>query len=128
MSRAKLKDVKWRKIHAPKPWHPKERGEELIGYYVGRTLKSGRWGQYEVAVVAVPYKGTYTVSGTALIQLLDSGMVGRGEAVRIQFLGMKELSSSTENERREMKLFDLYVGENAAADDLPVEGDHEQPD
>lgn len=128
MSRVKqgLKDVKWRKIHAPKPWHPKEAGEELVGFYVGRTKKSGSYGQYEVLVIAVPYKGTYTISGTALIQLADSGMVGRGEAVRIVFLGRKDIS--TESEKREMKLFELYVGEGSTADDLPDDLPDDAPD
>lgn len=110
---SKLKQVKWRKINAPSTWRPQD-GEELIGYYVGRTKRDGSFGPYEVVLVAVPYKGTYMVSGTKLIQLMDSGMLVRGDAVRIKFLGNKDIG-----EERTMKDFELYVGELEAADDLP---------
>jgi hypothetical protein len=37
MKRASLKDnVKWRKISKPETWRPKP-GDELIGFYVGRS-------------------------------------------------------------------------------------------
>lgn len=111
---SKLKCVKWRKINAPSTWRPQD-GEELIGYYVGRTKRDGSFGPYEVVLVAVPYKGTYIVSGTKLIQLMDSGMLVRGDAVRIKFLGNKDIG-----EERTMKDFELYVGELEAADDLPA--------
>ena len=116
MSQAyKLKNVKWRKISAPATWRPVE-GEELIGFYAGRTKREGNFGQYEVVIVLVPYKGAYMVSGTALIQLVDAAMLTRGDAVRIKFCGRKELP-----EDREMKLFELYVGEQQAAEDMPAE-------
>lgn len=119
MSQAsKLKEMKWRKINAPTTWKPQP-GEELIGYYGGRTLRDGQFGQYTVVIVAVPYKGTYMISGTKLIQLFDSAMLARGEAVRVKFLGRKDIS--TEDEKREMKEFELYVGELEAADDMPAE-------
>lgn len=111
---SKLKNVKWRKINAPTTWRPED-GEELIGYYIGRSKREGSFGQYEVVVVAVPYKGTYMISGTKLIQLMDSGMLVRGDAVRIKFLGRKDIG-----EDREMKEFELYVGELEHEDDVPA--------
>lgn len=111
----KLKNVKWRKVTAPAVWYPKD-GDELVGYYSGRTKRDGSYGQYEVVIVLVPYKGTYTVSGTALIQLADAAMLTRGDAVRIKFLGRKPLE-----EGHEMKLFELYVGEVETAEDMPEE-------
>lgn len=114
MSQAsKLKNVKWRKINAPSTWRPQD-GEELVGYYVGRTKRDGSFGPYEVVLVTVPYKGTYMISGTKLIQLMDSGMLVRGDAVRIKFLGNKDIG-----EERTMKDFELYVGELEREDDVP---------
>lgn len=111
----KLSEVKWRRITAPLVWRPVA-GEELIGYYVGRTKRDGAFGQYEVVVIAVPYKGTFTVSGTGLLNLVDSGMVTRGQAIRIFFGGYLDLG-----EGKQMKQFELYVGETERADDLPPE-------
>ena len=111
----KLKEMKWRKISAPKPWNPKENGTELIGYYAGRTKREGIHGQYEVVTVLVPYKGAFMVSGTCLIQLADSAMLTRGDAVRIVFVERKQL-----DEDREMKVFELYVGEGEALSDTEL--------
>jgi len=111
-SAAKLKDMKWRKVSAPKPWNPKENGAELIGYYAGRTKRDGKFGQYEVMTVIVPYKGMLLVSGTVLIQLADAAMLSRGDAVRIVFVERKQL-----DDERQMKVFELYVGEAEALSD-----------
>lgn len=111
---SKLKNVKWRKISAPTTWRP-EAGEELVGFYAGRTKREGNFGQYEVVIVAVPYKGSFMISGTKLIQLFDSAQLTRGEAVRVVFLGRKDIG-----EDREMKEFELYVGELEAVDDMPA--------
>lgn len=123
MSKAsQLKNVKWHKVSAPAPWHPKD-GEELIGYYGGRTTRQGAFGQYDVVLVLVPFKGAFMVSGTRLIQLVDAAMLGRGDAMRIVYLGKKQLEDD-----REMKLFELYIGELPTADDMPAEdADEAQP-
>lgn len=99
------KNIKWRKIKRPKSWRPKEANEELIGYYVGRTLKNGQWGQYEVITV-VTDDGTFMVNGTQLIQLADVAMLEYGAAIRIKFLGMKKTGGD-----HEMKEFELYVND-----------------
>jgi len=111
----KLKNVKWRKVSAPKPWNPKEGGSELIGYYTGRSKRDGVHGQYEVLTVTVPYKGVFLVSGTILIQLADAAMLSRGDAVRIVFVERKQL-----DEERTMKVFELYVGEAEALGDTEL--------
>jgi hypothetical protein len=117
-SAAKLKTMKWREISAPKAWNPKENGEELIGYYAGRTKRDGKFGQYEVVTVLVPYKGAFMVSGTVLIQLADAAMLTRGDAVRIVFVERKQL-----DEERTMKVFKLFVGEqeSLAEAEMPEE-------
>lgn len=116
-SAAKLKDMKWRKIHAPTVWRPQD-GDELVGYYAGRSLRDGLHGQYEVATVLVPYKGAFLISGTQLIQLFDSAMISRGDAVRVVFKGRKPLEGE-----REMKMFELYVGEapTLSEDEMPTD-------
>jgi len=111
----KLKNMRWRKINAPQTWRP-EAGDELIGFYGGRTKREGSFGQYEVVIVLVPYKGAFMVSGTALIQLCDAATLIRGDAIRILYLGMKDLP-----EDKQMKMFELYVGEIERADDIPDE-------
>lgn len=111
---SKLKTMKWRKVSAPAPWRPKD-GDELVGYYVGRTSRDGIHGQYEVVVVAVPYKGAYMISGTKILQLTDAAMCARGDAVRVKFLGDIPIGKRG----RTMKDFELYVGELEHVDDLP---------
>lgn len=108
MTKKSLKNVEWRKISAPISWRPKK-GEELIGYYIGRTKKNGKFGQYEVLTVLVPYKGAVMVSGTIIIQLADTALMQPGDAIRIVFLGKKPIG-----EDREMKMFELYVGDGTA--------------
>lgn len=117
----KLKGMKWRKISAPRAWSPRTDGEELTGFYAGRTKRDGKHGQYEVVTVLVPYKGAFMVSGTVLIQLADSAMLTRGDAVRIVYKGRKDLGDD-----RQMKLFELYVGESEALSETEI-NEAEQP-
>ena len=116
----------WRKVQAPTVWRPRI-GEELIGYFGGRTLRNGQHGQYEVALVHVPHTGSFTVSGSALIRLIDAAGVGKGHPVRVVFKGTK----STQNNHTE-KQFDLLVAdlESIAPEDLPeieIDGDEAPP-
>jgi len=115
MAKNNLKSVKWREIKAPTSWRP-EFGDELVGYYMGRTKKNGKFGQYEVVTVLVPYKGAMMCSGTMLIQLADSAMLSAGDPIRIVYCGMKDLS-----EDRQMKTFKMFVGdgEALAEDQIP---------
>lgn len=106
------KKIKWRKIKAPSVWRPIP-GDELIGRYVGRTTRDGQYGQYEVVAISVPYRGVYMISGTMIIQLTDSAMLTRGDAVRVVFVGEKDLRSEDDTRRRYMKKFELYVGEKS---------------
>lgn len=109
----KLKEkYKWTKVHTPHAWYPKP-GDELVGYYNGRTLRNGRHGQYEVVLVSVPYKGTMTVSGTGLINLIDSASIQKGHPICVKFIGLKEL----ENEKS-FKQFELLIADGEV---LPVE-------
>lgn len=107
---------KWNRIHAPRSWQPQAPGEELVGYYGGRTLRNGSFGQYEVALVHVPRGGTRMVSGVAIIQLLDSAFIDKGHPIRIVYKGTQPTTAG-----HDMKLFDLLVaeGEPVALEDLP---------
>lgn len=103
----------WRKVQAPKPWYPKEPGEELIGYYGGRTVRTGAYGQYEVVLVHVPLVGSWMVTGTRLIQLLDAAIINPGHPVRIVWKGLVETAKE-----HKMKDFDVLV---AAGEAIPVD-------
>lgn len=109
----------WRKVEAPKPWRPTELGEELFGYYGGRTLRNGMYGQYEVIIVHVPYKGAFMVSGVKVIQLVDAAMITRGHPIRITWKGLVDVGTDG---KRPMKNFELLVAEDEEAldeDQLP---------
>lgn len=108
MSKKSLKNISWREVKAPTSWRPKK-DEELVGYYMGRTKKNGKFGQYEVLTILVPYKGAMMVSGTIIIQLVDSAMIQPGDAIRIVFQGYKELEGD-----RSMKMFRLFIGDGVA--------------
>lgn len=107
---------RWRKVTAPRPWNPTEVGQELIGYYGGRTLRQGQHGQYEVVIVHVPMDGAYTLTGVRIIQLLDASMAGIGHPVRIVWQGLHETAAG-----HKMKMYDVLVADGDAipADALP---------
>lgn len=107
----------WQKIHLPRVWNPRQAGEELAGYYGGTTKRNGSFGQYDVVIVHVPYRGSYVVSGTEVIQLVDTSMIRKGHPVRIVFKGREEYAP-----KKEKKHFELLVaeGDPLAEDELPV--------
>lgn len=99
--------IKWKRVAAPGLWQPSV-GEELVGYYGGRTTRSGRFGQYDAALVQLPRQaGSRIVSGVKILQLLDSAGLRIGGLVRITYLGMVPLG-----EGRSMRDFALDVEEN----------------
>lgn len=106
----------WRKVQAPKAWRPRDVGEELCGYYGGRTLRNGSFGQYEVLIIHVPHRGSFTVSGVRAIQLMDAALINKGHPVRIVFRGEELLGNG-----RMMRQMDLYVaeGDPLSEDELP---------
>jgi hypothetical protein len=104
---------KWRKVTAPQTWRPTEVGQELVGYYGGRTIREGQFGQYEVVLVHVPLEGSYMLTGTQLIQLLDASMANVGHPIRIVWQGLKETAAG-----HTMKTYEVMVAEGEA---LPAE-------
>lgn len=110
-------EVTWVKLQRPKNWRPKV-GAELVGYYLGQTYRNGKYGQYKVATISVPGEPSsqaFTVSGTTVIQALDTADVQQGQLVRVVFNGYKELKPRHDEDKvRKMKLFDVY----AAAEQL----------
>jgi len=116
-SQAKLLErYGWRRVQAPHPWRPRNVGEELVGFYGGRTLRSGSFGQYEVALVHVPHAGSFTVTGSALIRLLDAAGIGKGHPVRIVWQGTRKTQNNHDEKQFELLVADL---ETIAAEDLP---------
>lgn len=77
----------WVKVEAPRPWDP-EPGDELLGWYGGRTLRNGRFGQYEEVLIHVPRRGMLTASGTELTRLLDASQIVRGHPICVRFMGL----------------------------------------
>lgn len=106
----------WEKVHAPKTWRPKYNGEELVGFYGGRTTKKGPFGQYDVIIVHVPARGAFMVSGTMALQLVDASMIEVGAPMRLVWRGYVAIA-----EERKMKSFELFVvaGETVRAEALP---------
>lgn len=94
---------KWRKVNAPSAWHPNRVGDTVEGTFIGRTIKDGSYGQYQILLITVGAR-TVTISGTVVIQLADAAMLERGDPVKIVFQGHKDLSGD-----RTMKLFEMYV-------------------
>ncbi len=97
---------KWRAVVAPRPWLPVEVGEELIGYYGGRTVRTGAYGQYEVILLHVPLDGCYMLTGTRVIQLMDASGATVGSPVRVIWAGLKETGHG-----HKMKMFEVMVAE-----------------
>lgn len=111
-----LERFEWKKISAPRAWAPQVTGEELVGYYGGRTMRNGSFGQYEVVLVHVPVKGSLTISGIKIIQLLDAAMIRRGHPVRVIYKGHELLANGNT-----MRQFELFVaeGDPINEDELP---------
>ena len=106
----------WRAVTSPQHWRPIEPGAEIVGYYGGRTIKEGNYGQYEVVIVHVPHDGAYTLSGSKIIQLLDAALINVGDPIRVIWQGYKETAKG-----HHMKVYDLLVtdGEALPATVLP---------
>lgn len=115
----------WKKVEAPKAWRPRMLGEELVGFYGGRTTRMGKFGQYDVVLVHVPARGAFIVSGNRLIQLIDASGLDSGDPVMIRWSGHMKLEPNDAGEDRKMKLFEVFVveGDKLSSEDMPqVEG------
>jgi len=108
---ALLERYEWRRVEIPRTWYPKEVGAQLVGFYGGRTTRSGSHGQYDVIIVHVPGHGAYVVSGVKVLQLVDASMADVGDPICVVYKGEKKLA-----EDRKMKLFDLFVAEGEPID------------
>lgn len=106
----------WRKVAAPQSWRPQDLGEEIVGYYGGRTVRNGQFGQYEVVLIHVPYKGTFTVTGTQLIRLIDAACITVTHPIRITWLGGRATSGGKTEKQFSLMVADL---EKVIEDDLP---------
>lgn len=101
-----LQRFQWKKVKAPTTWRPKTVGEQLVGFFGGKTSKNGRYGQYDVIIVHVPLRGSFMISGTGIIQLVDGACVMPGHPVCITWNGVKELGDN-----KTCKQFELQVAE-----------------
>lgn len=117
---------KWKRVQAPRPWYPKE-GDEIAGYYGGKTTRVGKYGSYELAIVHVPNVGTYTITGIMVIQALDSSAVSPGHPVRITFNGMQQARSDSEKTFKTFKV-EVAEGPGIHPDELPILDDEDDLD
>lgn len=110
----------WKPVEIPKTWRPRTLGEELVGFFGGKSVRNGAYGQYEVVLVHVPGRGSFMLTGVRIVQLADASGVDVGWPVRIVWHGTKKIDTDDGEERR-MKLFDLFVaeGDPVAEGDLP---------
>lgn len=113
---------KWKKVEAPRAWRPRYNGEDLVGYYGGKSVRNGAHGQYEVVIVHVPARGAFTISGVRAVQLADTSMMMVGSPMRIVFKGMVSLGND-----HSMKEFELFIPEGEAVPEaaLPSVGDQQ---
>lgn len=103
---AMLQALRWRKVTAPKMWQPAEVGEELTGYYGGRSVRSGSYGEYTVILMHVPERGTLMLSGFEIVQLVDAAQITHGHPVRVRWNGFVELASG-----HKKKSYELFVAD-----------------
>ena len=94
--------ITWEKVAAPEHWRPTRKGQELVGYYRGKTALNGAHGEYTAAIVHAD--GAWYISGARLMRLLDNSGISIGDPVWIVFKGRRALDND-----RTMKDFDLYV-------------------
>lgn len=115
MSKSDLKKVKWKEVEAPSTWRPRK-GEELVGYFMGKTMKNGKFGEYSVITVLVPYKGAVMISGTKIIQLVDTSLIRQGEPIKVVYCGQIDIGGD-----KKMKTFKMYMGEgeSLATENIP---------
>ncbi len=106
---------KWKKVEAPRAWRPRP-GDELLGFYGGKTTKSGRFGSYEAVIVHVPGGPAMLISGVMAVQAADSAMLVVGHPVRFVFKGLKDLG-----EGKTLKQVEMFVADVSSipALDLP---------
>jgi len=109
--------INWRRIERPKTWRPAA-GTTLVGYYIGKSVRDGKHGQYEVVIIGVPvgdgFSRPHMISGTQIVQAIDAGNVQPGNLVRVTFEGMQELKRKRDDGTPfEMKVFVVDVAEGS---------------
>ena len=126
----------WRKVERPKPWRPKIVGEVLLGFYGGKSVRTGMYGEYTTVIVHVPglppAAGSFTLSGIQVVQAFDVADLKIGWPVRVVWTGLEDLGEiveetevagvkSKKTKKKQMKRFDVFVaeGDPVSADELP---------
>jgi hypothetical protein len=117
-----LERYDWKKVVTPKMWHPKKADEELVGFFGGKSVRNGRYGQYEVVIIHIPRRGSLMISGVRIVNLVDASGIDTGWPIRIVWLGEKEIAPGEDGKPRRMKDFDVYIaeGDPISADNLPA--------
>ncbi len=105
------KKHKWKKVNAPKAWRPRTIGEEIVGFYGGRTIRNGPYGQYEVALIRTTDVRAYLVTGVSIIQALDAANLTTEQAIRIVWMGDKDLGRTDDGKPKFMHMYEVYVAD-----------------
>lgn len=105
----------WKQVVTPKVWRPTFIGEELVGFYGGKSQRRGSFGAYDVIIVHVPQRGALIISGTQALQLIDASGIAVGGPVRFIHQGSLDLPGD-----RTMKCFELFVPD----DEQPLAAEH----
>ncbi|HTQ47466.1 MAG TPA: hypothetical protein VMI75_32140 [Polyangiaceae bacterium] len=87
------------------------RYEELVGFFGGKSVRNGRFGQYEVVIVHVPRRGTFMLSGVRIVQLADASGVDVGWPVRIVWKGFSPIKAQEGEEQKSMKVYEMFIAE-----------------
>ena len=61
----------WKRVEAPKRWYPKEVGQELVGFYSGKTVRNGTFGQYEVVLISFPPPASFFFPAFQILKFFD---------------------------------------------------------
>ncbi len=97
-----MRSAKWKKVKGPTTWRP-EINDELVGCFGGRSLRNGSFGPYEIVILHTDDR-TYTVSGTVLLQLVESANPQLGDLLRVVYKGTKPTAL-----QHDIKIFELYT-------------------
>lgn len=107
----KPSEIRWHKLERPRDWRPNA-GEDLAGYYIGKTMRNGPYGQYEVVLIAVPVDDGMSrplmVSGVQILQAIDGSGIQPGKFIRVVFGGYEDITGG-----RQRKRFDVYAAEGS---------------
>jgi len=92
----------WSEVKAPRAWNPRTSGECLTGVFGGLRVAEGMYGEYSRVLLHVEEE-TFYVTGTQLIDTVETSEINIGETLRIEFTGLYDTAMG-----HTMKTFKVY--------------------